>query len=287
MAAATATRSRRTCRCQSLPAGNVPSAKSWRSWPASVGKRPHSSSLLEGVRRGRYRHLVTPSKVIAATRAAVRRRWRPSRSGRAQQADGEGHIRDGALWRPAAGTYSQRRKPGQASTGRPSRNARTNCHPRQPRRPRRGEDGSPGGSDRRGCGRGGRCWVQPKQAGHVLSRHAAVVSMSQHGVAQGLWTRGSWQQCLSTIGSCRHRQGPWPDREPARRLREGVRHVHANGGTAAMAVLARCAAALTFSGWYVGGGQLQERAAAVGGGRRKMCEDVRWFPGAPAGLTPR
>jgi hypothetical protein len=30
-----------------------------------------------------------------------------------------------------------------------------------------------------------------------------------------------------------------------------------------------------------------ERAAAVGGGRRTMDEDVRWFPGAPAGLTPR
>jgi hypothetical protein len=57
-----------------------------------------------------------------------------------------------------------------------------------------------------------------------------------------------------------------------------------------MAALARCAAALTFSGCYVGAGQLQERAAAVGGGRRTMDEDVRWFPGvpgAPAGLTPR
>jgi hypothetical protein len=39
------------------------------------------------------------------------------------------------------------------------------------------------------------------------------------------------------------------------------------------------------------GGRLRpERAAAVGGGRGTMYEDVRWFPGvpgAPAGLTPR
>ena len=48
-----------------------------------------------------------------------------------------------------------------------------------------------------------------------------------------------------------------------------------------MAVLTRCAAALTFSGCYVDVGQLQERAAAVGGGRRTMYEDVRWFPGGP------
>jgi hypothetical protein len=62
------------------------------------------------------------------------------------------------------------------------------------------------------------------------------------------------------------------------------------GGTAAMAVLTGCPAALTFSGCYVDVGQLQGRAAAVGGGRRTMDEDVRWFPGvpgAPAGLTPR
>ena len=70
----------------------------------------------------------------------------------------------------------------------------------------------PGGLSRNGfprvdggqrCGRGGRCWVQPKQAGHVLRRHAAVVDMSQYGVAQGPWTLGSWQECLSTVGSCR------------------------------------------------------------------------------------
>ena len=48
-----------------------------------------------------------------------------------------------------------------------------------------------------------------------------------------------------------------------------------------MAVLTRCAAALTFSGCYVGVDQPQERAAAVGG-RRTMDEDV-----PPAGLTPR
>ena len=30
-----------------------------------------------------------------------------------------------------------------------------------------------------------------------------------------------------------------------------------------------------------------ERAAAVGGGRTTMYEDIRWFLGAPAGLTPR
>ena len=37
-----------------------------------------------------------------------------------------------------------------------------------------------------------------------------------------------------------------------------------------------------------GGGRLRpERAAAGGGGRRTMQEDVRWFPDAPAGLTPR
>lgn len=127
---------------------------------------------------------------------------RPSRSGRAQQADGDGDI-GMALWLPLRGRIRRGRKPGQASTGRPSGKIQTNCHPRHRRRPRSGEDGSPGGSARRGCGRGGRCWVQPKQAGHVLPRHAAVVNMSQYGVAQGPWTLGSWQQCLSTIGSCR------------------------------------------------------------------------------------
>ena len=36
-AAATATRSRRTCPCPNPPAGNAPSAKSWPSSPATTG----------------------------------------------------------------------------------------------------------------------------------------------------------------------------------------------------------------------------------------------------------
>jgi hypothetical protein len=60
---------------------------------------------------------VTPSKVIAATRAADRRRRRPSRSGRAQQADGDGDIWDGAPWRPAAGMYSQEAQSGSGFHG--------------------------------------------------------------------------------------------------------------------------------------------------------------------------
>jgi len=52
---------------------------------------------------------------------------RPSRSGRAQQADGDGDI-GMALWLPLRGRIRRRRKPGQASTGRPSGKIQTNCH---------------------------------------------------------------------------------------------------------------------------------------------------------------
>jgi hypothetical protein len=127
------------------------------------------------------------------------------------------------------------------------------------------------------------CWEPFREPGESLP------GMARRGYGEDGIYSGQWQQCHSTIGSCR------PGIDRARGLSRnplgGFAREYAMFTRTGEPQRWRCSpgsrAALPFSGCYVDVGQLQERAAAGGGGRRTMDQDVRWFPGARAGLTPR